>query len=368
MFYFVSDVNHKMDCSTAWLGCPHPVQPVILRYTVHGLCISSQLCFVKMRERERMIKELRKKKRSCKIIHISTALPLLHIMHDCSHGACSHKPFVWDWVGKFTMDVYAGASMTAWHLQHVVGHHVWTNVFSTDPDLPPAKQGDPRYLVKLQEWSPMYKWQHIYLPIAYGSLGLKVRISDVTHAWFQTHAGPMRVRAHTAEWKTKWVLIKALWLTWRVVIPIVYFKVPVMWFITMFLLSDMITGWYLAFNFQVSHISDVADYPFGEETRAQDVCEDEWAVSQIRTSVDYAHGDRFMTWMCGALNYQTVHHLFPGISQYHYPTIAPIIMQVCKERGVKYNCLPTFTSAFSGHINYLKEMGQKGKAASFHMG
>eukprot|EP01060_Flectonema_neradi_P036128 TRINITY_DN6873_c4_g1_i1.p1 TRINITY_DN6873_c4_g1~~TRINITY_DN6873_c4_g1_i1.p1 ORF type:complete len:472 (+),score=75.60 TRINITY_DN6873_c4_g1_i1:81-1496(+) len=296
------------------------------------------------------------------------ALPLLHIMHDCSHGSFSHKPFLWDLFGKFTMDMYAGVSMTAWHLQHVVGHHVWTNMFAADPDLPPAEEGDPRYLVKKQKWKALYKFQHIYLPIAYGVLGLKVRISDVTHAFGGEYAGPLRVRKHSPQWYSGWFVVKAAWIMWRVVYPIVFLGVPVAWYLFLFVVSDFITGWYLAFNFQVSHISDVADYPLGDKGDRSDKCEDEWAVSQVKTSVDYSHGDWFMTWLCGALNYQTVHHLFPGVSQYHYPKLAPIIMDVCKKHNVKYNVLPSFTAAFTGHINYLREMGQKGDAASFHMG
>jgi len=270
------------------------------------------------------------------------------------------------------MDVYAGASMSAWHLQHVVGHHVWTNAFGADPDLPPAKEGDARYLVKLQKHESMYQYQHIYLPIAYGVLGMKVRMSDFTHAfsplWGEEMAGPMRIRHHSAEWYAKWFLIKALWVSWRIVFPLVYLQIPAAWLAATFMASDMITGWYLAFNFQVSHVSTAADFPFGAPDRAQDVCEDEWAVSQIKTSVDYSHGNWFMTWMAGALNYQTCHHLFPGVSQYWYPTITPILMEVAKEHGVKYNVLPSFWSAFTGHIEYLRIMGQKGQAAEIHMG
>eukprot|EP00755_Sulcionema_specki_P012107 Sspe_Gene.50538::Locus_28132_Transcript_2_2_Confidence_0.800_Length_1528::g.50538::m.50538 len=295
------------------------------------------------------------------------ALPLLHIMHDCSHGACSHSPWVWDYVGKFVMDLYAGANMTAWHLQHVVGHHVWTNVFGSDPDLPPAEEGDPRYLVKKQKWAPMYKYQHIYLPIAYGVLGLKVRYTDFLQT-FQEYAGPLRVRKHTVEWYVKWVVVKMAWIMWRIVFPIAVLGVPVVDYIILFLITDAITGWYLAFNFQVSHISDAADYPLGDKGAKSDVCNDEWAVSQIKTSVDYAHGNKLMTWLCGALNYQTVHHLFPGVTQYHYPRLAPVIMEVCKKHNVKYNALPTFSDAFFAHLRYLREMGQQGIPVEVHMG
>jgi len=34
---------------------------------------------------------------------------------------------------------------------------------------------------------------------------------------------------------------------------------------------------------------------------------------------------------------QVVHHIFPGINQYYYPQIAPIVKQACKEFGVPFN-------------------------------
>lgn len=48
------------------------------------------------------------------------------------------------------MDFYAGANMTSWHNQHVIGHHIYTNVFKCDPDLPDKQAGDPRRLVPRQ--------------------------------------------------------------------------------------------------------------------------------------------------------------------------------------------------------------------------
>ena len=58
--------------------------------------------------------------------------------------------------------------------QHVVGHHIYTNVFGADPDLPETAEGDPRRLVHRQKYASFYKYQHIYLPPLYGILGLKV--------------------------------------------------------------------------------------------------------------------------------------------------------------------------------------------------
>jgi fatty acid desaturase len=85
----------------------------------------------------------------------------------------------------------------------------------------------------------------------------------------------------------------------------------------------------------------------------------EWAVVQVKTSVDYGHGNALVTFLTGALNYQIEHHLFPSIAQVHYPAIAPIVMATCKEFDVPYNNLPTFVDAFWCHLKHLYQMGSK---------
>lgn len=54
--------------------------------------------------------------------------------------------------------------------------------------------------------------------------------------------------------------------------------------------------------------------------------------------------------------------------QYHYPAIAPIIREVCKEHKVQYKVLPDFAAAFKAHIDHLKNLGEAGKPAEIHMG
>lgn len=61
--------------------------------------------------------------------------------------------------------------------------------------------------------------------------------------------------------------------------------------------------------------------------------------------------------MTGALNYQIEHHLFPGVSQYHYPQIAPIIKEVCAKHNIKYNLVPGAWEALAGHFRHLKKLG-----------
>src|SRR5690606_25129221 len=61
-----------------------------------------------------------------------------------------------------------------------------------------------------------------------------------------------------------------------------------------------------------------------------------WAVQQIKGTANWASGSFFWNFFSGGLNHQIEHHLFPSISQYCYPAIAPIVKQTCKEFNIPY--------------------------------
>lgn len=84
------------------------------------------------------------------VFGIMQVMPLLHAMHDACHTAIGPNETWWKAAGRFTLDWFAGASMISWHHQHVVGHHVYTNVFAADPDIPWLERGDMRRIVKRQ--------------------------------------------------------------------------------------------------------------------------------------------------------------------------------------------------------------------------
>jgi len=289
------------------------------------------------------------------------ALPLLHSMHDASHLAIGSTPTWWRFIGRLCMDWFAGASLYSWYNQHTIGHHVYTNIMGADPDLPMKESGDIRRITPFQEWTGFYKYQHIWLMFLYGVLGLKFRVQDVTDTILDGTNGAIRVNQQSSYDLFMQFVTKSVWFTYRVVIPLLVFKVSLTNFLICFFIAEFMTGYYLAFNFQVSHVSPQAVWP-----DIQHPLSDEWAINQMHTSIDYSHDNFLATFLCGALNYQSIHHLFPSVSQYHYPAIAPLVKNVCKKYGVRYNYLDNFTEAFLAHVAYLKQMGQEGKAVHVH--
>ncbi len=323
---------------------------------------------------------------------IFQVMPLLHAMHDASHTAIGPHEGYWKAIGRVAQDWYAGGSMISWHHQHIIGHHTYTNVFLADPDIPYRADGDVRRIVGDQAWAAVYRWQWLYLPLLYSVLAVKVRISDVTDTWLARTSGPMRVNFYDSA-LVRVAAVKLSWLAWRVALPLFGAALAphnapgTFW--ALFAITELMSGVWLAWNFEVSHLVPEALFPVvrdeaehraaeaqaaargvpGARARAavayaegQKVVSKSWAVAQVESSLDYGHDSALTTWWCGALNYQIEHHLFPGISQYHYPALAPIIKAICEKHGVRYNYAPTFVAAWTSHVRMLHDMGQKGFA------
>ncbi|GAV01755.1 hypothetical protein RvY_12414 [Ramazzottius varieornatus] len=281
------------------------------------------------------------------------ALPLLHLMHDASHCAIGHSERGWAIIGRFTLDFFVGASMNSWHNQHILGHHVYTNVLGVDPDLPQGKTGSFRRVCSLQRWHWAYRLQHLYLLVLYGFTALKFRVNDITDLFIFKTVGPIRMNDIDNKEVLSQVCSKVFWILWRFVLPIACFGAAAGRFLLLQLVIEFITGYYLNFSFQISHVSPLCDFPDGEKPAV----DDEWAYSQLKSTLDYAYHSKLTTFMNGALNYQSVHHLFPSVSQYHYPALAPIINSVGRKYGIKINYVNTFTEAFNLHLQHLYTLG-----------
>lgn len=300
-------------------------------------------------------------------------MPLTGWMHDASHASIGDSERWWWNVGRLALDYVSGSSMVSWRNQHVIGHHVYTNVLGADPDLPVKLDMDARRLVAQQRWRRFYSYQHVYLLPLYGILALKSRVQDVTEIFNVRTNGPIRVNPICTQDYLRMVSGKCVFAFYRIVLPWVFCKaLSATQLFALFVITEFTTGYWLAFNFQVSHISADAQFLFSDtQKRAQGKCpasiSDEWAVAQVTTTVDYGHGSAMAAYLSGALNYQTVHHLFPTVSQYHYAAITPIVMEVARKHGIEFNVKKSFAAALAAHVAHLRNMGRAGIAAGLKL-
>jgi len=51
--------------------------------------------------------------------------------------------------------------------------------------------------------------------------------------------------------------------------------------------------------------------------------------------------------------------LFPTISHIHYPALAGIVEQTCRDHGLAYREHRTFLSGIAAHYRWLRNMGGK---------
>ena len=68
-------------------------------------------------------------------------------------------------------------------------------------------------------------------------------------------------------------------------------------------------------------------------------------------------GGPLLCWFNGGLNYQIEHHLFPRIHHSHYPKIAPIVREFCRERDISYTHFHSIYENLVSTSRYLYQIG-----------
>jgi linoleoyl-CoA desaturase len=124
-------------------------------------------------------------------------------------------------------------------------------------------------------------------------------------------------------------------------------------------LAAFVSGVVLSVVFQLAHCVEEADFPLPVALDSGgERMETEWAVHQVQTTVDFARGNRVISWFLGGLNFQIEHHLFSRICHVHYPALSKVVEEACHEFGIRYAAHRTFMSAVGSHFRWLVLMGK----------
>lgn len=273
------------------------------------------------------------------------------IMHDANHGSYSTNTKLNDLLGLSANAL--GASSYFWKQKHNIIHHTYTNVDGIDDDI--AKSPIIRQC-ESQKWVPAHKVQHLYLPFIYALSSIFwVFIMDFTKYFsrkiYTTEAWKLSLKNHLVFWGTK-----VYYLSVFIVIPIMVWG----WagWLAGFFVANAALGLVLSFVFQLAHVVENTEFEniALDETKHLETA---WAEHQIRTTSNFAMGNKFISWYVGGLNFQIEHHLFPRISHVHYPAIAKIVQEKCKEFGLPYNQYTTMSGALASHFRVMRDLGKK---------
>ena len=291
------------------------------------------------------------------LLGVSMALIGFNIQHDGGHHSYSRH----EWVNKFaamTLDLI-GASSYLWHWKHVVYHHTYVNVHGQDTDI------DVSSLLRFTPHAKRLKvqrWQHLYLWPLYGVMAARWHLYGDFKDVVTGSVGP-----HTIPRPKGWDLVvfiagKVVSVELLLVLPMFFHP----WWVVLayYLLVTCVVGVVLSVVFQLAHCVEEAKFtmPKGNALRMEAA----WAVHQAEATVDFARNSQVLAWLLGGLNFQIEHHLFPKVCHVHYPAIASIVEQTCKDFGVQYAEHPTFWAGVASHYRWLKHMGQfeEGQAPS----
>jgi linoleoyl-CoA desaturase len=277
------------------------------------------------------------------------------IAHDALHGAYSHHPIVNRLLG-LSFDL-VGANSYMWKITHNVIHHTYTNINGVDEDLSVSP------LLRLSpdaEHRWFHRYQHLYGFAAYGLATLNWFFVKDYWQFSKRELGPYRDKRHARSAWITLVLTKLFCVVYMIVLPWLLLDVA-WWQVGIgFLVMHLVAGITLGVIFQLAHIAEGVAFP---QPASDGQMAEQWAIHQMQTTTDFAHGNRVLSWFIGGLNYQVEHHLFPQVCSVHYPAIAKIVAEVAAETGVPYHYTPTLRAAIGSHYRMLKQLGQPNPAS-----
>jgi len=285
----------------------------------------------------------------CILLGGLTAAIGFNLMHDAAHGSFSRYKWVNN-LGALSLN-FLGANIFMWKTKHNIIHHAYTNIDGVDDDI------EARPLLRLcetQKFYKLHKYQHFYFWMAYSLLYIWWVFFTDYKKYFAQRIGPMPLKKmsfidHLSFWSFK--LLHGFLF---VALPI-YLLGFTPWLIG-FLVYGLFAGFVLSIVFQLAHTVEHTHFPQPNDAGKM---EDEWAIHQIKTTANFATGNKLISWLVGGLNFQIEHHLFPKISHIHYPAISRIIKRACEEYGIHYIEYSRMRYAVASHVAYLKQLGKK---------
>jgi linoleoyl-CoA desaturase len=275
----------------------------------------------------------------------------MSVMHDANHGSYSKYNVVNVLMG-YTLNLVGGA-VHNWKLQHNILHHTYTNIHEMDDDI------EDKLVLKFSphgETKWYHKFQIIYVFLFYSILTLYwALLKDLVQFIKYKKQGVDSLKGTKRSWMFVRISVsKIFYFSYSLIVPIFVLNVSAYNVIMGFLLMHITAGLILSVVFQLAHTVEGTTHPLPENG----IIENDWAIHQLNTTVNFSRDNVFLTWYLGGLNYQVEHHLFPRVCHVHYPEISKIVQSTCDEFNVPYLESKTFSNAFKSHLRLLGYLGK----------
>lgn len=274
-----------------------------------------------------------------------------NIAHDANHGAYSKSR----WVNRALGCVFdlVGGSSYMWRLLHNDSHHAFVNIRGADTTL---ISGNIFRFSPHEPRRPFHRYQHLYAPFLYCLSTLDWVLTKDFRWLAQPRFGNHKIVKHPLGELVLLFAGKAFYYTYILILPLRYLNVPWYSVVLGFIVMHLFLGFTLALIFQPNHFNEEATFPEADEDGH---ISNNYIRHIFDTTVDYARGNPFATWILGGLNLHVIHHMFPGICHVHYPALTRIVKSTAEEYGLQYRETSTITGAFLAHLRWMKRLGQE---------
>lgn len=276
----------------------------------------------------------------------------MSVMHDANHGAYTSNQQLNDIIGDVSLYALGGSAFN-WKMQHNNLHHTFTNIVHYDEDI------DDKAIMRLSPHTQVkdfHRFQWLYALMIYSLVTLYwVTAKDFLQfaRYKRNGVNKNQPRRNRIE-MTRIIAIKAVYFFIFIGVPLL-FGVDAWQVMIGFLLMHLIGGIILTVVFQLAHTVEETTFPRPNDLG---VIENEWAIHQMHTTVNFSRHNRLISWYVGGLNFQVEHHLFPKICHVHYPQIAEIVQQTAQEFNVPYLEHKSLGHALRSHFATLQRFGK----------
>jgi linoleoyl-CoA desaturase len=275
----------------------------------------------------------------------------MSVMHDANHGSYSSNKTV-NYLLGHTLNLLGG-SVFNWKLQHNILHHTYTNIVGLDDDI------QDRLVLKFSPHTKtkfFHQFQKYYAFLFYGILTLYWTVAKDFIQFYQFTRDGVNPNSSRENWITFFqiFLVKVGYFFVVFFVPIYFLDFTFLQIFGGYLLMHFWAGLVLTTVFQLAHTVDGTSHPLPNENG---VIENNWAIHQLNTTINFSRKNKWISWYVGGLNFQVEHHLFPKVCHVHYPNIAPIVKETAEEYGIPYLENETFADAIKAHLAALQKFG-----------
>ncbi|TPX66320.1 hypothetical protein CcCBS67573_g07874 [Chytriomyces confervae] len=279
----------------------------------------------------------------------------VNVFHDALHFALTTNPKFNEFCGALFPFF---SSPFAWNHEHVVGHHVHTNMPYHDPDV--AHGPAIRREHKAHRHEPIHSSQASFKMIAlhfvigtWLGLGIGNDYKLVFSSSKSYNGFVPRMPVYTSELvqhvivRTAYVLVTFTW-------PFFVFPAGTSVFKCLLFAIAPLIGFSCLFmlNTQINHLT-----PSAMKYQSKD-----WTVHQIITAQNFGDPEKndvawwFHFIFSGGLCLQMEHHIFPTVNHCHLPAVAKIVKATCKEYGVPYTRVNGYYQGMKEYIQHTHDM------------